>query len=538
MLGLRKKLLGAAFACAVLLSAGVLGQAAETALVTTPSGPVAGLSEDGLRIFKGIPYAKPPLGEGRFAPPETVEPWSTTLVCDAFGPQAVQQGSFGPMVSAPVASSENCLSLNIWTPAKSGEERLPVYVFIHGGAYAIGNGASPVWDGSNLAKRGIVVVTINYRLNALGFLATGETYRRYGTTGNWGHLDQIKALEWLRGNISAFGGDPDRVTIGGESAGSFAVSALMLSPLAKGLFRAAILESGSILSVTTSTPYARGDLDKSIAVGRMFASMFGADRDDAAGLAALRAADPEAMAQSSAFEGDFRITTAYLCFPVFDGKVLPRNPYAALRTGNFNRVKVLFGFNADEATVFIPPNIDGLQYKALVARMFAKHGPAVTARFAPAGTVYRQALKAMQTGTFTAGMKVFADAYAAQGLDVYGYYFTHVSPQHAKTGEGAKHGAEMPYIFDTFAATNEKDPTPEMLRLRDEIQTRFANFIISGDPNQGEEPLSGVLWPKYRAESPVMIRFDERLRLQDMPDREDAAFIAEVLESQIEVGEE
>ncbi len=538
MSGLRLKFLAAVFALAACLTAGLSGRAAETALVTTPSGPVAGLSANGVRSFKGVPYAKPPLGERRFAPPENIEPWTATRICDAFGPQPVQQDFSKIMGGPPAASSEDCLSLNIWTPAKAGGDKLPVYVFIHGGSFAVGSGASPVYDGTGLAKRGIVAVTINYRLNALGFLASGETFARYGTTGNWGHLDQIQALKWIRDNISAFGGDPERVTIGGESAGSFSVSALLLSPLANGLFRAAILESGTILSATTSTPYARADLHKAMAAGFMFANAFGADQDDAAGLAALRAADPEAMAQMSAFNPDFRITTASMFFPVFDGAVIPRHPYAALRRGEFNRVKVLFGFNADEGSVFVPPDIAVMEYKALAARMYGKRAPEVMARFASTGTIREQAMKAVMSGTFTAGMKVFADALARHGVDVYGYYFTHVSPQHAKAGEGAKHGAELPYIFDTFAATNEKDPTPEMLRLRDEIQTRFVNFIVSGDPNLGEEPLSGVLWPKYRAESPVMIRFDDRIRLQDMPDQDDAAFIAEVLESQIDVGEE
>ena len=273
---------------------------AEPILATTEAGTVRGVEGAGTRAYLGVPFAAPPVGERRFAPPENVEPWTETLDCENFGPTAVQANAIEGL-----PMSEDCLTLNVWTPAAPGsDEKLPVYVFIHGGAFAIGSGAEPTYDGTNFAKRGIVTITINYRLNALGFYATQETYDRYGTTGNWGYLDQIKALEWIRDNVSAFGGDPKRVTIGGESAGSYAVSALILSPLAEGLFQGAIMESGTNLQIAGNAYYSKADLQRSIEVCNMMSSTFGA-KDDAEGLAKLRTVDADAFAQMCPLDIDF-----------------------------------------------------------------------------------------------------------------------------------------------------------------------------------------------------------------------------------------
>lgn len=266
---------------------------AETALVETRthSGSVVGILSDDIAIFRGIPYAAPPVGELRFAPTKPVAPWTEPLDCTEFGATAVQKEARNGL-----PMREDCLTLNVWTPAlpKTGEtgEKLPVYVYIHGGAYAQGSGSDPLYDGTAFAKRGIVAVTINYRLNVLGFFASKETLSRYGTTGNWGHLDQIEALKWIRENAASFGGDPDRVTIGGESAGSYSVSALMLSPLAEGLFQGAILESGTILALGGSSFYSKGSPERSAEVFRMMSWLFEA-RDDADGLAKMRAADAD-----------------------------------------------------------------------------------------------------------------------------------------------------------------------------------------------------------------------------------------------------
>ncbi|MDR1965889.1 MAG: carboxylesterase family protein, partial [Synergistaceae bacterium] len=261
---------------------------AASVTLATPNGEIRGSRSEDVSVYNGIPYAAPPVGELRFAPPQDAPAWEGVRDCTEFAPQAVQ---YMPFEGQPM--SEDCLALNVWTPARPGDgAKLPVYVFIHGGGFAEGAGSLPMYDGTGFAKKGIVAVTINYRLNALGFFASRETLKRYGTTGNWGILDQIKALEWVRENISSFGGDPGKVTIGGESAGSFSVSILIASPLAKGLFRGAILESGTILSLPFLSTYARSDPDKSIAVSGMLADIVGAG-DDENGLARMRRANAE-----------------------------------------------------------------------------------------------------------------------------------------------------------------------------------------------------------------------------------------------------
>ncbi|KAI4454008.1 carboxylic ester hydrolase [Holotrichia oblita] len=210
---------------------------------TTLSGKIMGVKENGISIFKGIPYAKAPVGELRFAPPVGIEPWTGVLDCVNFGPQCPQN-----MPKENQAISEDCLNLNVWTPAnRKKDEKLPIYVYIHGGAGAVGSSADPLYSGEGFAQKGIVYFSIQYRVNALGWFASNETLKQYGTTGNWGLLDQIEALKWIKKNASLFGGDPNNITVGGESFGAFSNSALILSPLAEGLFQRVIMESGTIL---------------------------------------------------------------------------------------------------------------------------------------------------------------------------------------------------------------------------------------------------------------------------------------------------
>jgi para-nitrobenzyl esterase len=340
--------------------------ARQTPLVTK-NGPVQGLWENGVYAYKTIPYAKAPTGDLRFAPPQDVEPWTEVRDCTQSGPIAVQKIALA-MLLDNTEQSEDCLSLNVWTPvAPSTEATLPVYVFIHGGGYGAWTGNDKTFDGTSFAQNGIVTVTINYRLGTLGFFASQETYDMYGTTGNWGMLDQIKALEWVRDNIAAFGGDPNQVTIGGESAGSWSVSALILSPLAKGLFNRAIMQSGTILSVGSVSPY-RGDLQQSIEVSRVLASIFGAS-DSAEGLEKLRQVDAGALNYLSPFAADQTgEVPAFFMTPIFDGYALPKNPAEALRTGDYNKVDVLIGFNRDEGTLFIPSMTTSQFYESFAAR--------------------------------------------------------------------------------------------------------------------------------------------------------------------------
>ncbi|MDR2055375.1 MAG: carboxylesterase family protein [Desulfovibrio sp.] len=500
------------------------GAAREAPRVTVACGMLKGIHEGSIFVYKGIPYAKPPVGELRFAPPEDAEPWSGELDCDKFGFQCFQH----PAVAGSEPFSEDCLKLNVWTPAKPGEAAgLPVYVFIHGGGFSSGSGSSPMYDGTSFAKKGVVAVTVNYRLGALGFFASRETLKRYGTTGNWGLLDQIKALEWVRDNIAAFGGDRGKVTIGGESAGSFSVSALATSPLANGLFRGVIMESGSVLSLPELSYHARGDLEKSIRASRVLADIFEAD-DSADGLAKMRRADPEVLAYLGFFAAD-QTATPFFLTPAFDGKVLPKSRPDAASAGKLAGVNFLLGFNNDEGSLFIPGNADDGGCKALVARVFGGQKALqvfdrlkVDAR----NTRLQRTRQAAAYGIFSAGMKRFADIAADAGSNVYMYKFKYVSPGNKKSGLGAAHASELPFVFNNLATMGLSGPEAE--ELAGETHRRWVNFIKTGDPNLGEATPSGVTWPKYDSRETNVLYLDKKIVSGALEDKENIDFMADL----------
>lgn len=496
---------------------------ADTAKVelTTPSGPICGLRSGEISIYKGIPYAKPPV---RFAPPEDVEPWTETLNCENFGSIAVQIKK--PERQQGLTMSEDCLTLNVWTPAQSDSEKLPVYVWIHGGGYAQGSSADASYNGTAFAEAGIVLVTINYRLNALGWLATQETLDQYGTTGNWGLLDQIKALEWVQNNIAAFGGDPGCVTIGGESAGSYSVSGLIMSPLAEGLFQNAIMESGSMLALPGMSQYARANLERSIEVGRQLSFSFGAG-DDAEGLTKLREADPNVFAQMSPLISDFTDIPSFLMTPTYDGYVMPRKPVESLRNGEVNRVNLLWGFNENEGSLFIPDTTDKDSCEMLAAKMYGyDRGQTVLEHFPVDAEhqAYQQARDILMHGMFAAIMKPYADALYAAGMDVYGYYYNYATPELIASDMGARHGSEIAYAFGNLPP----DASDEQKKVSEEMFARWVNFIKSGDPNMGGSP-SGITWETYDPQSFKVMIFDKEPVFAENPVRDDVAFMEDIM---------
>ncbi len=488
----------------------------------TPSGPIRGTANNGIGMYKGIPYAKPPIGDLRFAPPKDAEPWTEVLDCSEFGAAAVQDTE-----PDGLTMSEDCLTLNIWTPASGKDESLPVYVWIHGGGFALGSSAEQDYDGTNFAKEGIVTVSINYRLNALGFFASRQTYDEYGTTGNWGILDQIKALEWIQKNIGAFGGDNRNITIGGESAGSYSVSALITSPLAKGLFQRAIMESGSMLGVPGNNYYSRGNLARSIELNRMMAYTFGA-ADDADGLAALRAADANVFAQLSPLISDFTTTSAFMMTPVCDGYVNPTNIYKALKDGKANKVDLLWGYNADEGSIFVPGDTDQLTYEMMASRMYGyKNRQAVLDRFpvdSENGSGQRTR-EILAYGMFSAVMKPYADALAENGQKVYGYRFNYETAENKENGLGAHHGSEIQYAFGNLP----EEADTEQQKLSDEMFTRWVNFMKSGDPNTDGQTSAEVKWPAYDSKNSQMLIFDTEITTSEMPGKEDMIFMEDIM---------
>lgn len=492
--------------------------------LVTKSGPIEGLYADEVYAYKGIPYAKAPIGDLRFAPPQDVEPWTAVRDCTQTGPLSIQKPAMAMFLDTD-EQSEDCLSLNVWTPAAPNSgEKLPVYVYIHGGGFGAGSGNDKTTGGPSFARNGIVTVAVNYRLGTLGFFASEETYKQYGTTGNWGILDQIKALEWVRDNIADFGGDPSQVTIGGESAGSWSVSALILSPLAKGLFHSAIMESGTVLALHALFPH-RGNLEKSIEASQQIADMFGAE-DTPEGLQLLRQADPIVLDYFAPFAADQVPMHAFFMTPIFDGYVIPKDPVAALQAGDFNQVPILIGFNRDEGSLFIQSAVDEKIYKNFAARILMKDYGAFVERF-PVDEQHSAAQRAQQLtayALFSACEKVFADTLATDNK-VYLYNYNFVAPDDPRTSIfGAYHSSELTYAFNSLDITGRS--APESIKMAGEFHTRLSNFIKNGDPNVGANPPTATVWPLYDPADPQVIFFDNEVTTGALPDQENLDFVA------------
>src|SRR5688572_7243401 len=325
------------------------------------SGDIEGVTKNALTIYMGVPFAAAPVGELRWRPPQPAMPWKGTRQATTFAPACMQQGVSMPGEKPPT-TSEDCLYLNIWSPARSADERLPVMVWIHGGGYSNGSASMPLYWGDKLAQRGVVVVTIAYRLGPLGFLAhpelTAESARK--SSGNYGLLDQIAALEWIQRNIAAFGGDADRVTIAGQSAGAMAVSMLMASPRAKGLFHRAIGQSGGLFEPLQIAPqYLLTNAERD---GRKYVSSLKADS-----IAALRKRPAAELLTGTANR---------VSHPVIEPHVLPAPPYEAFVSGSYNNVPVLVGFNADEARALVDvSNVKAATFADDIERSFGALPP-------------------------------------------------------------------------------------------------------------------------------------------------------------------
>src|SRR5271156_70566 len=301
--------------------------------VRTESGTLSGVSEGGLTVYKGVPFATAPVGDLRWRSPVPAAAWSGTRKADSFAPACMQDGVSMPGETPPVVS-EDCLYLNIWTPVKSAQERLPVIVWIYGGGYINGSASMPLYWGDKLAHKGVIVVTIAYRLGPLGFLAHPELTREspHHSSGNYGLMDQIAALEWIQRNIAAFGGDPKRVTIAGQSSGAISVSILMASPLARNLFQRAIGESGGLFEPLQLAPkYLLANAEHD---GEKYAASLGA-----ASLKDLRRLPANLLTGNA----------GGISHPVIEPYVLPVSPYEAFTSGQQNDVPLLIGSNAEEA---------------------------------------------------------------------------------------------------------------------------------------------------------------------------------------------
>jgi len=496
--------------------------------VETTAGQVEGLASDGVCVFRGIPYAKPPVGTRRFRAPEPVAPWAGVRAADVFGPAPPQNASMvGALLGLPAAaSSEDCLSLNVWTPACDGARR-PVLVWIHGGGFLFGAGSQPLYDGARLARRGdAVVVTLNYRLGALGWLALPDPGDDGAAGGNFGLLDQIAALAWVRDNIAELGGDPRNVTVFGESAGGMSVGTLLGTPAARGLFQRAILQSGAAHNASSPELASR--------VGRRFLEALGLGAGE---LAKLREAPLAALleAQAKTAAALFGRMPEGLPFqPVVDGAVLPKPPLDAIASGACAGVALLVGTNLDEWKLFgladtSLARLDEPGLSARLARVLGAAGRDGGELAARALEVYRSArarrgasLEPRELWHAIESDRVFrvpairlAEAAAGQGSVVHKYLFGHASP--ALGGKlGACHALEVPFVFGGLEEPAVRAFVGEGERveaLSEAMQDAWLAFAREGRP-----ALPGLAeWPVYETGRRATMRLACESRLEHAP---------------------
>jgi para-nitrobenzyl esterase len=473
-------------------------------VVSVEGGQIAGAVDRGVRVFKGIPYAAPPVGDLRWRPPQPVKSWTGVRDASQFGaecPQSQYQG--GSVYIRPLQpQSEDCLFLNVWSTAKAGDTQ-PVFVWIHGGGLTRGSSTSDVRDGVPLAGKGVVLVSMNYRLGALGYLAhpelTAESPNR--SSGNYGVLDQIAALQWVQKNIASFGGDPSRVTIGGESAGAWSVNTLVASPMADGLFIRAIAQSGGRFGRTPQLTTDRGSQPSAENVGVAFAKALGVSS-----VAALRALPAEKI-----------VAQAVRTQENVDRWVLSDEIRTIFAEKRHNNVPVIVGSNADEMTSLggaanPPKTLDALRQR--LAQQFGEHA----AEFETAYGVTSEAdivpalLAASRDTTFSSHMRTWARMTTAAGSKAYLYYFSYVPPHPRARDLRAFHASEIPYVFNVVPSSDPREAgfayTDRDRQLSAEMSGYWINFIKTGDPNG--KGLSE--WPSYHAETEPYLEFGTAIR--------------------------
>ena len=431
------------------------------------TGELAGVRQVDVSAFLGVPFAAPPVGDLRWRAPQPPLAWKGVRAADRFGAsclQAVSPAGFGPWKHEYVvqgAVSEDCLFLNVWTPAQSGAH-LPVLVWIHGGGFNSGSGSVPIYNGATLASQGVVVVTLNYRVGIWGFLAHPDLTRAAGGVPptNFGLEDILAALRWVQDNINAFGGDPRRVTLAGQSAGSIAVHDLLVSPLAKGLFARAISESG----LPTTIPIR--SLGEAEAAGVAFARSKGAA--DIAALRAMNAADVQANAPTTGVG------------PVIDGVLLPDSPLRLISAGRLNDTPVLIGLNADEGS------------------MRSDYGVSDVAAWRDSGL---------------AAVYLWARTYQAHSREpIYAYLNTYTEPGPDSGRYRVFHSSEIPYVFGTLDTAPERGFTAKDFAHSEQMSAYWLSFITRGNPNGDHRPH----WPQFKSSHPEVLELGIEARARPL----------------------
>jgi len=463
--------------------------AQDTTIVRAPAGAVRGEAKADLRIFRGLPYAVPPTGPLRWKPPVAPPAWRNVRDATSFGPACFQPRPRAASIYAdpPAEMSEDCLSLNIWTPADA--HNAPVMVWIHGGSLTGGASSETLYDGSAIAMRGLVVVSINYRLGVLGYLAHPglSSESPDGISGNYGLLDQIEALRWVKRNITAFGGNPENVAIAGESAGALSVMYLMASPMARGLFHKAILESAYMISTPELREKHFGE-EPAEALGVRLATRLKVDS-----IAGLRGMDAAAITERAPLTG-------YLPFGTIDGHVLRRQLVDVFDRGEQAHVPVLVGFNSGEirSLRFLAPPPPATE-EAYVTAIRDRYGSLADAflRLYPASDIPGSILAEPRDALYGWTAERIATKQAAIGQHAFLYLFDHGYPAAEAAGLHAFHASELPYIFGTADRTPPAWPklpeTPEEKRFTEAMASYWTSFIRRGSPAAEGQPA----WPSF-----------------------------------------
>jgi para-nitrobenzyl esterase len=492
-------------ACLITLATAgsALGQS-QIDTVKVTGGSVQGVASGNIVSFKGIPFAAPPTGENRWRAPQPVKNWQGVKHTDTFAPGCMQDSSMAVMFGAPPAVSEDCLYLNVWTPARTPNERLPVMVWIYGGAFAAGMTSIPLYDGTHFAQKGVVLVSIAYRVGPFGFLATPQLGREGKGSGNYGLLDMIAALQWVKKNIDAFGGDASRVTIFGESAGGIAVSMLCASPQARGLFQRAISESGGNFQPPKyANEGGQNGMPLKLAEkqGEQFLSSLGTND-----IKAARTLSGELIQRETGPSLSARF------WPVYDNYVLPGDQYELYELNRFNDTPVLIGTNSDEGALFARPGVTATTFGTQVRDGYDQKASVIMAAYPSSSDAEAAASSKnlFRDTAFAWPTWAWARLQSRVGKNpAYVYYFDHRTPA---TPDGATHGAEIPYVFGNLDPRG-GPPAAADTTLSDRMMNYWVNFAKAGDPNATGLPN----WPVFTENTQQVMYFDGTVGPKPVP---------------------
>lgn len=487
-----------------MLIAAISIKAQQPAPVKTQNGLVQGMLEDGLTVYKGIPFAAPPTGDLRWKAPQPAKNWEGVKQTTAFAPAAFQGGN------PPSGKSEDCLYLNIWTPAKSAKEKVPVLVWIYGGGFSFGSTSEPAYSGEKLAKKGVVLVSIAYRVGQLGFLAHPELSAENPNkvSGNYGLLDMIAGLQWIKKNIAAFGGDPNKVTIFGESAGAIAISQLCASPLAKGLFHGAISQSGGSFGPARTITYP-GENMKTLKMAEADGLEF-AKKAGTTSIADLRKIEADKLLMGFGMPGGW---------PIVDGHVIPGDQYKLYEARKYNDVPVLIGYNSDEGLSFGREKTPE-EYANNVKKRYGKFAENLIKAYPTEGnTVPKTARDLTRDAAFGWQTWAWAKLQAKTGKSNVYYYYFDQHPDYPKDspqyGQGSPHGQDVAYVFMHLDPSNPQTSKTD-LEISDAMGTYWTNFAKYGTPNGN----GSVEWPAFSENKPSVMYFNQKPYIGPVPSLE------------------